>query len=95
MASGVNGLVMKRDAPAASARARELSSPRVVTTRMGRAAQLVLTADELDHLDAADVRHVQIEDHQVEGLEREPLDGLQPAGGLGEGQAVARRAGRR
>ena len=40
IASGENGLVMKRVAPAASARAREPSSPRVVTTRMGSARSL-------------------------------------------------------
>ena len=34
--------------------------------RMGRLAELVLAADELDDLDAADVRHVQVEDDQGE-----------------------------
>ena len=84
IASGVNGLVMKREAPASSARLRERSSPRVVTMMIGSVSQLVLAADELDHLDAADVGHVEVEDDEIERLERELLDRLEAARRVGE-----------
>jgi hypothetical protein len=40
ISAGSNGLVMKREAPTWSARVRESSSPRVVTTMIGRARKV-------------------------------------------------------
>ena len=53
-------------------------------------AELVLAADELDDLEAADVGHVEVEHDEVEGLEREPLDRLEPARRVRERQPLVR-----
>ena len=78
-----------RGAQAPAPARASVSSPRVVTHEDGQRAQLVLPAHELDHLEAADVRHVEVEDHQVERLERERLDGLEPAAPPGRRSARA------
>src|SRR5262249_16893145 len=46
----------------------------------------VLRPNEFDDLEAADVGHVEVEDHQVEDLERQLLDRLEATRRLGEGQ---------
>ena len=45
-----------------------------------------MSAHELDDLEPADVRHVEVEHEHVEGREGEPLDGFEPRGGLGDGE---------
>jgi hypothetical protein len=72
------------------ARAERPNPRRFVAARRddddGQAPQPVLPAHELDHLDAADVRHVEIEHEEVEFLEGKLLDGLEPARGVAKGE---------
>src|SRR6185503_15405726 len=57
-------------------------------------AQLILPADELDNLDAADIGHVEVEHDEVERAQRELLDGLETAGRVREAQAGLRAQAR-
>ena len=85
---------MKRVAPASSARVRDSSSPRVVTITIGSVSQLVLPADELDDLDATDVRHVQVEHDELKRAQGQALDGFEPARSVRKDEVRARSKAR-
>ena len=87
-ASGANGLVMKRVAPAASARARELSSPRVVTTRIGRARSLSWPRTNSTTSKPPMSGMLRSRTTRSNALERQPLDRLEAARRLREDETL-------
>ena len=82
--AGTNGLVMYAVAPAAIAASRLESSPRVVNTTTGRRLHPRMTPHELEHLEAVQIRHVEVQDHQRHRLQGQLLDRLETARRLAE-----------
>jgi hypothetical protein len=67
---GVNGFVTYVVAPASTAVSRLESSPRVVNT----ITVALMTPDESQHVDPVHIGHVQVQDDQLHGGNRELLD---------------------